>query len=346
MTAGTQDRGVIQTVTGPLAPSDLGPTLMHEHLLCDITPPALAARDEPEVEITLENCWEIRHHWCRHKGNNRLDEEAVAVAELQRMRSAGGRALVELTIIGIKPDPLRLRRIAEQSGVAVIAGCGYYVEEFLAPEIAAREVNDLAGEMIAALTDGLMGSDIKAGIIGEIGCSEPWRPLERRIMQAAVVAQQETGASLTVHPGRSADGPSEIVTFIGAAGGDVTRTIIGHIDRTIFDDATLFRLADSGCVIEYDFFGIESAYYPFQDIDLPNDGMRLAILRRLIERGHLAQILISQDICSKTRLGRYGGHGYSHIFENVVPMMRDRGYSDGEIETILVTTPRRLLTLT
>ena len=77
---------------------------------------------------------------------------------------------------------------------------------------------------------------------------------------------------------------------------------------------------------------------------MPNDATRLKLIRLLIEHGHLARIAISHDICYRTRLTRFGGHGYGHIFENVVPMMRRRGFSEDEIRTILVDTPRRLLT--
>lgn len=338
-------RGFVQTVAGPIAPEALGPTLMHEHLLCDITPPDLVVQGEAEVPITLENCWEIRHHWCRHRGNNRLTDIAVAVDELARLKRAGGGALVEVTTQGIKPDPLGLRRISELSGVTVVAGCGYYVEEYLPDDFTQRSVEALAETMLTGLTRGLMGSDVKAGIIGEIGCSDPLTGLERRVLQAAALAQRETGSSITIHPGRRPEAPAQAVEVVRESGGDPARCILGHIDRTIFDDDTLFRLADTGCVIEYDFFGIESAYYPFQDIDLPNDGGRLAAMGRLIVRGHLAQIVISQDICTKTRLSRFGGHGYGYIFEHVVPMMRRRGFGEAEIETIVVATPRRLLTL-
>jgi phosphotriesterase-related protein len=343
--AEAREAGVIQTVTGPLEPSALGPTLMHEHLLCDITPPALAARGVPDVPITLENCWSIRHHWCRDMGNNRLDEEDVAVAELGHFRAAGGHAVVELTVAGIAPDPVALRRVSEASGVAVVAGCGHYTADYLTPETARRGVDQLAGEIIAALTVGIAGTDVRAGIIGEVGCSDHWGELERRTMRAAVLAQAHTGASITVHPGRRAGAPGEIVDFVAAHGGDVSRCVIGHIDRTIFDDDTLFALADRGCVIEYDFFGIESSYYPFQDIDLPNDAMRLKAIRKLVDRGHLHQVLISQDICTKTRLRHYGGHGYAHLLENVVPVMGRRGFTPDEIRTILTMTPRRLLTI-
>ena len=78
-------------------------------------------------------------------------------------------------------------------------------------------------------------------------------------------------------------------------------------------------------------------------VDLPNDAERLRWMRRLIARGHLDQIVISHDICYRSRLCEFGGHGYAHIFANVVPLMRRRSFSETEIDRILVGTPRRLL---
>lgn len=77
---------------------------------------------------------------------------------------------------------------------------------------------------------------------------------------------------------------------------------------------------------------------------MPNDAGRLRFIRTLINHGHLERVVISHDICYKTRLTSFGGHGYTHIFENVLPLMRSRGFSEAEIEAILVSNPRRLLT--
>ena len=90
----------------------------------------------------------------------------------------------------------------------------------------------------------------------------------------------------------------------------------------------------------------ETSFYKWNDIDMPNDAQRLRHIRTLIEHGHLERVVISHDICYRTRLTRFGGHGYAHIFENVVPMMQRRGFSAGEIDAITVANPRRLLTFT
>lgn len=337
-------RGEIQTVRGPLAPARLGPTLMHEHLLCDVTPPELAAQGLPQVEITPENAFAIRYHWCRDYGNHILSDVGEMSAEAALFAQAGGDAIVELTIRGIKPDPRGLRAISQASGVHVVAGCGVYVESFAGDELV-RGVDELAAMMVESLRVGIDGTDVRAGIIGEIGVSDPATPGELRALTAAAIAQAETGASINVHPGRDPASPLQIVAHVRAAGGDITRLIISHLDRTFSSLDEALRLVETGAVAEWDFFGIESSYYPFAPIDLPNDGMRLNLIRGLFDRGHGAQVTISQDICTRTRLRRYGGHGYGHLIENVVPMMRRKGFSDSEIDQLLTGTPRRLLAL-
>lgn len=338
-------RGEIQTVCGALAPDKLGMTLMHEHLLCDVTPPELAAQGLPEVEITPWNAADIRYHWCRHYGNHILSNTDEMSEEARLFAASGGSAIVELTIEGIKPNPLGLRTISQASGVHVIAGCGVYVEGFAGAALTSRSTDELAALMIGSVRTGIAGTDVRAGIIGEIGISDPPTPGELRALTAAAIAQQETGASINVHPGRDPASPFQVVEHVRDAGGDVTRLIISHLDRTFATADQALRLAETGAVAEWDFFGIESSYYPFAPIDLPNDGMRLNLIAALIARGHGAQVTLSQDICTKTRLKRYGGHGYGHLIENVVPMMRRKEFSEAMIEQLLVETPRRLLTL-
>ena len=337
-------RGRVQTVLGLIEPNALGSTLMHEHLLCDLNSPALEPPSDPEPAITLQNVFALNYGRHKHFGRDRLDQMDVAILEMIDLFKAGGATVVELSSGGLAPDPLGLREISQRSRVNVVMGCGHYVEEFQDAANFSRSVEDFGSEMIAQVFDGAWGTDVRAGIIGEIGCSVPWTDLEKQVMRGAVLAQGETGATISVHPGADPDQALDIINFIQKAGGDVERVIICHIDRTIFDQDRLLRLADSGCVLEYDFFGMEKTYWPLGDVDLPNDGTRLGAIRTLIEHGHLSRVIISHDICRKTRLVRFGGHGYTHIFVNVLPLMRSRGFSEREIDAVLDDNPRRLLT--
>ena len=338
-------RGRVQTVRGLIDPAALGPTLMHEHLLVDIRPPARREPTHLGPEIRLDTGWAINYGTMHAARNYLLDDTAIAIAEVRRMLDAGGRTIVELSSGGLGPQPDALVKIADATGAHIVMGCGHYVDAYQAPANRERTVDDFAHEMIAAAFEGAWGSGVRAGIIGEIGCQAPWTGLEQRVMRAAILAQQETGLAVNVHPGRHPDQPQEVAEFARAHGGAIERTILSHIDRTIFDEARLLRLADSGCVIEFDLFGQESSFYPLSDIDMPNDAVRLRMIRTLIAHGHLERVVISHDICYRTRLVACGGHGYGHIFANVVPLMRRRGFSETEIAAILVDNPRRLLTV-
>jgi len=342
--------GYIQTVTGPIAPEALGPALMHEHLLINLAPPVMRAQaiasgqDKDCVEIC--DCFKLNWGQKVVYNNYVLEDEEVLLAELAEMAVAGGRGLVELTVGGLWPNPRGLMRLSEKSGVHIVMGCGHYVEEYQDAANFDRSAEQFAEEMVEHLTVGAWGTDIRAGIIGEIGCQWPWTDLEKRVMRGALLAQQQTGAAINAHPGRSAEQPFELMSFVQDFGADPGRFIVSHLDRTFSQDDDFLRLADAGCVIELDLFGYETANYLGNlNFDMPNDGMRLKTIRKLIDHGHLDRVVISHDICMRARLCRFGGHGYQHIFANVVPLMLRRGFDQDEIDAILTKTPARLLTL-
>ncbi|WP_458097869.1 phosphotriesterase family protein [Roseomonas sp. WA12] len=337
--------GQVMTVLGPIRPEALGMTLIHEHLLCDLTAPAARGLGTPEVEITLANVFEVNYRPGAYPGNHHLQDAVVAAQEARLFAEAGGGTIVEVTTGGLLPDPEGLAGIARQSGVNIIMGAGFYTAAYLDADTQALSREAMAEIIIAQLREGTWGSRIRCGIIGEIGCSWPLVPVERRALQAAADAQRRTGAAITVHPGRHPAAPHEILDVLQAAGADISRVIIDHMDRTYEDDGEVVALARRGCVVEFDFFGIEMSNYWMGMADLPSDWMRLRCIRRLFEAGLGDRVTLSHDICTRSRLQHYGGHGYGHLLRNVVPLMRDRQFTEAEIATLLVETPRRLLTM-
>jgi len=339
--------GKAETVLGTVDANQLGKTLLHEHVLCDIRPPSFRDQEPTGRRIELTDHWPINYGEVIAPGNFQLDEEDIAIDELNMMREDGGETVVDLSCGGLNPDPEGLRRVSKATRTHIVMGCGYYVDDYQDAANQDRSVDSFACEILDQLFVGAWGSDVCAGIIGEIGCQTPWTDLEKRVMEAAVVAMKASGAALSVHPGRNPDQPQEVADFLTERDVDMNRVIISHIDRTIFDDDRLFRLADSGVVIEFDLFGMETSYYKWnEDVDMPNDAQRLRDIRRLIDRGHLDQIAISQDICYRTRLRTFGGHGYGHIFRNVVPIMLRRNFTQDEVDHLLIHTPKRILSFT
>jgi phosphotriesterase-related protein len=204
---------------------------------------------------------------------------------------------------------------------------------------------------VADLIDGIGEPAVRCGIIGELGCSWPLPPTERKVLQAAALAQQETGVMISVHPGRNEASLGEIRDVLASAGADLTRTVMGHMDRCGYELATRLDILDSGAVIEYDVFGMDG-YYPAAAAladdhlpDMPNDGERIRQIRELIKRGYRDQVVVGHDIHMKFQLTRYGGWGYGHFLRTVVPLMHVYGIGQDEIDRLTVRTPRRLLTI-
>jgi len=167
---------------------------------------------------------------------------------------------------------------------------------------------------------------------------------ERKVVHASALAQQRTGAPLLVHPGRHETAPLEIVAFLQEVEADLGRTIMCHVERTIYRWENLMTLARTGCYLEYDLFGHESSYYPLEpSVYMPSDAQRIEQIGRLIAEGFGDHILLAQDVCSKHRLARYGGHGYDHILKNIVPRMKRTGITEEQLNAMLVDNPRRVL---
>ncbi|MEI8145024.1 MAG: aryldialkylphosphatase [Alphaproteobacteria bacterium] len=334
----------VMTVTGSRSPKELGATLMHEHVICDLTKPEWRSDPPPRLDIDLDNRFELDYR-PMVPGHHRLSDETVAADDLNAFRAAGGSAIVDLTTGGIDPDPEALKRLSEAAGVAVILGAGFYTEGYQSAEVLALHVEEIAEIIITQLTKGAWGTTVRCGLIGEIGVSWPMTPFERRSLQAAAHAQRKTGATINIHPGRHPLACTEICDVLEAAGADLSRVVMSHMDRTHPEDVDAVVALARRCVVEYDFFGIETSNYWMGVVDLPNDWMRLRALRRLFDAGLGDRVAISHDICTRTRLLNHGGHGYRHILANVVPLMRDRGWDQAEIDQLLIDTPRRLLTM-
>jgi phosphotriesterase-related protein len=328
----------------------MGITLPHEHLLIDFAvmfrePASAAERGLSRQPVSLANLGWVRHHFSSNLDNLQLLDEAVARDEALLFKHAGGRTFVDPTNRGLARDPLALARLARASGLNIIMGSGYYVDAAHPPGMDGRTVDGIARELVADLTDGVDGTGVRAGFIGEIGTSWPWTDNEKKVVRAAVAAQRETGAALMIHPGRHERLPLAIVDFVRKEGGDLERTIMCHVERTIADRAVLLELAATGVRLEYDLFGLETSYYPYNPaFDMPNDGERMRQILLLIERGHLDQILMSHDIAYKHCLTKWGGFGYHHLLVNVIPRLRARGADDQTIQTLLVDNPRRAFT--
>jgi phosphotriesterase-related protein len=217
-------------------------------------------------------------------------------------------------------------------------------------------IDELRAEFVSDVRDGIGDTDVRAGVIGEIGLSGHIHETEEKVLRAAARAAVETGAPLAVHPpGRTPRSqrdrtyPSsrwglDILDIVAEEGLPPDRVAMCHMDRTIYEDLSYQRtLADRGAYLEYDLWGHE-LYLDRYDDAYMSDTQRLEFTTTLIEDGYASNLLFSQDVCNKVQYTEYGGDGYAHVPRNVSTMLRGRGIDSSTVDRILETNPREWLT--
>ena len=335
-----------QTVLGPVAGGDLGPTLMHEHLLFDFSVCLSAPRNALERTMAhhpleRETLGALRFNPCVVPDNLLQRDVELAIEEVADFSAVGGRTLVDPTNMSIGRDPQGLVEIARRSGLNLVMGSGYYYQVALDKPFARRSIDDICDEIVRDLTEGVGGSGVRAGLIGEIGTSSPITASEERSLRAAARAQARTGAPLMIHlDGWKREG-QRVLDLIEVEGGDLSRTVLCHLNPAWFDLTYQAGLLERGAYLEFDMFGIDHFYPP--DRASPGELPAIGAVAKLIRLGHLSQLLISQDVYLKMMLRRFGGYGYAHLFTNLAPLFSAAGITPEQLDTIYVENPRRVL---
>lgn len=352
----------IMTVCGPIAAEAAGITLIHEHLnfdarcLCHSS--AIDESDHLADEaITIGKLGKLRRNPLSMADNLVVDDVDLLVEAVAPFRAMGGGTIVDVTPQDIGRDPSLLKAVSERSGVHVVAGSTHYVQAAHPAFVEGETVEQIAERMLGEVTEGIAGSGIKPGILGEIGTSNPIHPSEVKVLQAAARVSARTGIAITLHMDPTAQAALEVLDILEAAGADPGRVVVGHLDMAINredvldgGDPTRYirQVMDRGAYVALDTFGEENWYGGGITADgpsfmCPSDQLRVHAVLKLIEQGRSKQLLISQDVCMKMTHQRYGGFGYSYILEYIVPELMLRGIPRSEIDQILVENSRDVL---
>jgi phosphotriesterase-related protein len=343
--------GAIMTVCGPIDPSDLGVTLMHEHLVLDGScwlehAADTDARAFAERPVTSDIAPKIRGALCSNRDNMVLRDSSASVSELADFASLGGRSIVDVTSEGLAPDPLALRAIAEASGIHVVMGCGFYCEIAVPQKLVELSVERLADVIESRVLDGVDG--VRAGIIGEVGVNGQehttrrsvgdMTAFEERSLRAAARASIATGAAVTIHMPDRSSAVERVMAIVDNEGVSPDRVVLGHMSW-VRDFETHLRALRRGYWIAYDDFGMNDPRW-YNGID---DNRRIEWAVDVFGHGFGDRLLISQDVACKVTLRRFGGTGYGHILRSVVPALRQRGLTDSDVEQLLIRNPAQIL---
>jgi phosphotriesterase-related protein len=304
----------IQTVLGPLDPGELGPTMMHEHTFFDL-----------EVSPGSYDA---------------IVADAVMLGdELARYATAAGpgAAIVDVTPRGIGRNPAGLAALSRRTGVHIVMGGGWYRREYHPPEIAGTSTDRLADLIVAEFADGVGDTGVRPGILGELGTGRgpAMSPGEERAFRAAARAQRQVGFSISTHTTHYGELAFEQIEVLRDEGVPVERIVIGHLGELVGADDVL-AIAATGVLVQVDHVGRAGGA-------MIDDHQRARNVAELVRAGHVRQVTLSMDICANSQMHVRGGHGYDHLLRAFVPLLREQGIAEGDIATMLVENPRRVL---
>ena len=261
----------------------------------------------------------------------RLDQYDLICQEMKDLRASGVSNIIEMTNRYMGRNPQFMLDLMRDSGINVVACTGYYQDAFFPEHVAAHSVEQLAQEMVDEIVIGIDGTELKAGIIAEIGSSEGViTPLEEKVFIAAARAHIETGRPISTHTSFSTMGVEQLV-LLQAHGVDLSRVTVGHCDLKDNLD-NILRMIELGAYVQFDTIG-KNNYYP--------DEKRIAMLHAIRDRGLLSHVMLSMDITRRSHLKANGGNGYDYLLTTFIPQLRQSGFSQADVDMMLRDNPSK-----
>lgn len=333
----------IITVTGEIPLPLCRMVLAHEHLFIDLTNQRaagaelrpLSAADRPQL-MSDPYCME---------DNLRLDSFHFAADECEVLLRKDCNTVVDCSTAEIGRDPEKLQRLSRETGMNIVMGCAWYTADTHPEDFAAMSESEAADKLTDEVLTGING--IRPGIIGEVGTSREILPGEAKALYAAAKAHCASDLAVTVHIFPWSANGLAAADKLMANGVRPEKIVICHSDVEPQWDYihSLLRL---GVYVELDNFGKEftPAAGGFAAGNFIRDTQRVELAARIIDAGYGKQLLLTNDICLKCMLSEFGGNGYRHIFDNIVPMLEKCGIDGNYIKTeILRNNPLNMLAI-
>lgn len=298
----------IQGVQGTITPENLGKTYFHEHLYLDLS---------------------------RIKGDPDTHYDAIeqVIEEMKNLKNLGISTIVEMTNHGMGRNLKQIMRVSLESKMQIIMSTGFYKEPFLPEAVFKSTVSELVKRLKHEITIGIEGTSVRAQVIGEIGTSKDvMMPMEAKVFEIAARTHMETGAPIVTHTTLGTYGVEQL-EYLSQFGVDLSKVVVGHVDLNCEKDYHL-KIADKGAVLAFDTIG-KLNYAP--------DEIRARHIAHLIERGHIDQIVLSQDMTRKSHLKVNGGIGYGYLVEVFLPLLSAEGVGNESIRKMLEENPKRIL---
>ena len=339
--------GKVLTVVGPVDPEVLGQTIMHEHIFIDFQNPVARANISQATDmglhlspVSLNVLSEVRFRRIPNRDNLYLTDFGEAIDEVMEFKRHGGQTIVDVTSIGLGRDPHALQQVSQTTGLSIVMGAGWYQKQFHPADMDSRTIEELTDVIVRDIVVGAQGTSVRSGIIGEVGINgNPLTANEMKSIRASARASRITGAAISFHVGGRGEEKFTVLEAVAEEGADLRRVIMGHSNSIADDLPFMKRLLERGVFIQFDTLG-----RPNGRLGGVDDGKVARGIVELIEAGYADRILLSQDVCNKIHLKKYGGTGFSYVLENFLPALRDLGVEEEDIHKMMVENPVRALT--
>ena len=293
-------------------------------------PPKAASRFRlRDAPVSLSILGELRMDPFVNLDNLQQYDIDVSAREAQQFADLGGQTVLDPTNRGIGRDPQAMAAISRRTGLNVIMGSGYYLEVSHPPIVRQMTQDDIAAEIERDLKEGVDGTGIRAGFIGEIGVSARFTPEEEKVLRPPLALRRVLMFRLwfTSLPGNAWQAASW--TSSRRKEFDLNHVILCHMGPSWRDFDYQASLAERGAYLEYDMISMDY-YYADQNAQCPSDEENAAAIQNLIHSGYVERLLISQDVFLKMMLTAYGGFGMA-IFCGILCRVSGRPVSHRKI---------------
>ncbi len=315
----------VHTVQGPVEADELGLTLVHEHV---------RFRDEAVAEQ-----WPGRY-------DEQLELDAALLA-VNGAKDRGVRTIVDPTAMFGGRDVNFMKRVADETGVRIVACTGIYSYDYLPHYFENRDIDVMADHFVEDIEIGCQGTDIRAAFLKCAADAAGVTEHVEKIHRACARASLQTGAPIMAHSMPAVGtGPRQVEIF-REEGVEMAKVQIAHCGDTE-DVGYIEGLIEQGVYVGLDRYGLEM-YLP---IDKRN-----ATAAELLRRGHAEWLMISQDFCATIDWfppeaaevfegqGAIRNWSMTLVFDEVVPALREAGAMDDDsFQTVFVENPKRWLT--
>jgi len=323
--------GKVITARGEVGPEALGAVLMHEHLYCSCRDWTESATPPDRVELLM----------------------GYAVPNLRKLHDSGCHALVDATPIAWRAWPDTYVQIAEAADLHLILSTGFYREmavgtywiedasQAIWPAVRERSVEELAETCVREITEGIHGSEVRAGVVKLGSSGAELTDAEQKAFRAGAAAQRATGVSITTHCTARGGHVSQLA-LLAEAGADPGRVVIGHTARHVVNETDTVR----------EWMKRGATFLPTNlrmDQDWKFWGDFVRVVRRLFDEGLGGRLVLGLDWAFETEQGPFIGCSfmppppYRYMFTHTLPRFRELGLEEDAIQQMMVANPARIL---